>query len=288
MAAAIQKTSWADDVEDLDQSKGEDYVDDNGIRTTVEYTVNEEGKKLKITRKIKRTLQKSLVEHAVAERKTWAKFGLEKGKKPGPDGATTTVGETVFLKLTPGNKSAELEPSEQQALKATLSKAGAGKVVCRICKGDHFTAKCPYKDSLAGLDNIETPPAGDEDGDAPTPAAAPAAGGPSKYVPPSMRNRGPGESMPRAGGSRDDLPTLRVTNISEDTQENDLRELFGSFGRVARVYVGRDRDTGVGKGFAFVSFEDRAVAQRAMEKMNGHGYDSLILNVQWSQPREQK
>ena len=129
----------------------------------------------------------------------------------------------------------------------------------------------------------ETPPvAGDEDADAPEPAAAPAAGGGSKYVPPSMRNRGPGESMSRPGGSRDDLPTLRVTNISEDTQENDLRELFGSFGRVARVYVGRDRDTGVGKGFAFVSFEDRAVAQRAMEKMNGRGYDSLILNVQWS------
>ena len=39
-------------------------------------------------------------------------------------------------------------------MKATLSKAGAGKVVCRICKGDHFTAKCPYKDSLAGLENI--------------------------------------------------------------------------------------------------------------------------------------
>jgi len=198
-------------------------------------------------------------------------------------------------------QSADSETSEQQALKATLSKAGAGKVVCRICKGDHFTAKCPYKDSLAGLENIgasrdyrageidltirslETAPlAGDEDADAPTPPAAPAAGGPSKYVPPSMRNRGPGESMSRPGGSRDDLPTLRVTNISEDTQENDLRELFGSFGRVARVYVGRDRETGIGKGFAFVSFEDRTAAQRAMEKMHGRGYDSLILNVQWS------
>jgi translation initiation factor 3 subunit G len=73
-----------------------------------------------------------------------------------------------------------------------------------------------------------------------------------------------------------------VTNISEDTQENDLRELFGVFGRVARVYVGRDRETGAGKGFAFVSFEDRAVAQKAMEKVNGKGYDSLILSVQWS------
>lgn len=89
--------------------------------------------------------------------------------------------------------------------------------------------------------------------------------------------RGPG-----GGGNRDDLPTLRVTNISEDTQENDLRELFGHFGRVARVYVGRDRDTGAGKGFAFVSFEDRAVAQKAMEKVNGKGYDNLILSVQWS------
>jgi translation initiation factor 3 subunit G len=53
-------------------------------------------------------------------------------------------------------QSAELEPSEQQALKTTLSKVGAGKVVCRICKGDHFTAKCPYKDSLAGLESFGT------------------------------------------------------------------------------------------------------------------------------------
>jgi RNA recognition motif-containing protein len=83
-------------------------------------------------------------------------------------------------------------------------------------------------------------------------------------------------------GGADDLPTLRVTNISEDTGENDLRELFGSFGRVARVYVGRDRETGAGKGFAFVSFDDRAVAEKAMQKVNGRGYDNLILSVQWS------
>lgn len=136
----------------------------------------------------------------------------------------------------------------------------------------------------------EAPPAAalgpDDDGDSPAPTAAPSAGGPSKYVPPSMRAgaRGPGESMGRPGGagSRDDLPTLRVTNISEDTQENDLRDLFGTFGRVARVYVGRDRETGIGKGFAFVSFEDKSTAQKAMDKMHGRGYDSLILNVQWS------
>lgn len=127
----------------------------------------------------------------------------------------------------------------------------------------------------------ETPPFQDE---------APPNEGPStsntggKYVPPSMRggpgaSRGPGESM---RGTRDDLPTLRVTNISEDTQEQDLRDLFSYVGRVARVYVGRDRETGVGRGFAFVSFEDKATAQLAIDRMNGRGYDNLILNVGWS------
>jgi RNA recognition motif. (a.k.a. RRM, RBD, or RNP domain) len=130
----------------------------------------------------------------------------------------------------------------------------------------------PDDDVLAPSNDTSAPPTG-----------AGATSG--KYVPPSMRggSRAPGESLGRAGGGgRDDLPTLRVTNISEDTQENDLRELFGMFGRVARVYVGRDRETGAGKGFAFVSFEERSVAAKAMEKVNGKGYDNLILSVQWS------
>ncbi|KAI0826993.1 translation initiation factor 3 RNA-binding subunit [Trametes gibbosa] len=291
-AANAPKTSWADDVDEFDAPKGEDYTDENGVRTTVEYTINDDGKKVKITRKTKRVLQKAVVDHSVAERKTWAKFGQERGSKPGPDRATTTVGENVFLKLSAGNKSSEPEPSAEQSVKASLAKAGAGKVVCRLCKGEHFTAKCPYKDSLSGLDGADTPPAGLDDTGTPAEpaAAAPATGTGGKYVPPSMRGggRGPGEAMGRPGGSRDDLPTLRVTNISGDTEENDLRDLFGVFGRVARVYVGRDRETGAGKGFAFVSFEDKSAAQKAMEKMHGRGYDNLILNIQWSQPREQR
>jgi translation initiation factor 3 subunit G len=62
-----------------------------------------------ITRRIKRTLQKSVVEHTVAERQKWAKFGKERGNKPGPDRATTTVGENVALKLSAGNKACPLQ-----------------------------------------------------------------------------------------------------------------------------------------------------------------------------------
>ncbi|KIM38380.1 hypothetical protein M413DRAFT_30212 [Hebeloma cylindrosporum] len=278
MASSLPKTSWADDVDDLELPKNEEFVDENGIRTTIEYTLNEDGKKVK----------KSVVDIAVAERQKWAKFGQEKGSKPGPDRATTTVGENVTLKLTAGNKQSEAEQVPEETMKSRVKAAGAGKVSCRLCKGDHFTAKCPYKDTLGGLENTDTGAGPDDDLGTGPETSAPAAATGGKYVPPSMRgaagSRGAGESM-RGAGNRDDLPTLRVTNISEETQENDLRELFGVFGRVARVYVGRDRETGAGKGFAFVSFEEKANAQKAIDKVHGRGYDNLILSVQWSQPR---
>jgi translation initiation factor 3 subunit G len=125
-------------------------------------------------------------------------------------------------------------------MRGELAKAGAGKVVCRLCRGGHFTAKCPYKDSLPVLEGtgiptfvsilllssycrLETPPfpGGDDSGAMPEAPSNSLSTGPGKYVPPSMRGgggvgRGAGESM---RGNRDDLPTLRVTNISEDTQE---------------------------------------------------------------------
>lgn len=43
--------------------------------------------------------------------------------------------------------------SEQQEEKKPVKSTTGGKVVCRLCKGDHFTAKCPYRDTLGGLEN---------------------------------------------------------------------------------------------------------------------------------------
>lgn len=43
----------------------------------------------------------------------------------------------------------EEEPSQEEKIRKQLTQsAGGGKVVCRLCKGGHFTAKCPYKDSI--------------------------------------------------------------------------------------------------------------------------------------------
>lgn len=79
---------------------------------------------------------------------------------------------------------------------------------------------------------------------------------------------GPGDSMFR---SRDELPTLRISSLSPDADEDDLRTLFSKFGRINRANVVRDRETGESKGLGFVSFELRGEAEKAMVAMNGRG-----------------
>lgn len=58
--------------------------------------------------------------------------------------------------------------------------------------------------------------------------------------------------------------------------------MFERWGRVTRVFLAKDRDTGRAKGFAFVSFADRSDAAKACEKMDGFGYNNLILRVEFA------
>jgi translation initiation factor 3 subunit G len=156
--------------------------------------------------------------------------------------------------------------------------------------GDHWTLKCPYKDTPVDEvpKDLNMPKEEAETGEATQPSSAldKAFGGSGgKYVPPSMRG-----ASSSAGGANEsqnddrDTPTLRVTNISTDTREDDLKELFRVFGPVSRVYLAKDKETFQSRGFAFVSFVHREDAERALNKLNGHGYDHLILKIEWAKP----
>lgn len=63
-------------------------------------------------------------------------------------------------------------------------------------------------------------------------------GGAGKYVPPSRKFGGRGDAGPDGGSNNanmgEDHTKIRVTNISEDTTEGDLRDLFSAFGRINR------------------------------------------------------
>ncbi|KAF9108868.1 translation initiation factor eIF3 subunit g [Mortierella sp. GBA35] len=273
-------SNWADD-DDGDELP-QTFTDANGITTHIEFRLNDDGKKVKVTRRTRKKLIHDVVNKAVAARKKWPKFGKEKGNKPGPDPATTNVGDNIKLKLSSTGQIVQDVDEKHETMKAALQNK---KILCRICKGDHFTTKCPYKDSLGVEDAAATPAPAEE------PAAEEQTGG-SKYIAPHMRasasGGGPGG---RPGSSdrgdsmrekRDDQPTLRVTNLSEDVTEADVSELFKRFGHISRVFLARDRETGACKGFAFVSFTMREDALRALEAIDGRGYDNLILRVEWA------
>ncbi len=65
-------------------------------------------------------------------------------------------------------------------------------------------------------------------------------------------------------------------------EEQELRDMFERFGRVTRVFLAKDRDTGLAKGFAFISFADREDAVKACNKMDGWGFKHLILRVEFA------
>lgn len=85
-----------------------------------------------------------------------------------------------------------------------------------------------------------------------------------------------------------DENSVRVTNLSEDTREPDLQELFRPFGHISRTYIAYDRETHESRGFAFINFVSRDDAARAIKALDGYGYDNLILRVEWAAPREER
>ncbi|KAK3750228.1 hypothetical protein QZH41_015578 [Actinostola sp. cb2023] len=81
---------------------------------------------------------------------------------------------------------------------------------------------------------------------------------------------------------RDETATIRVTNLSVETYESDLQNLFRPFGPVSRIFLAKDKITNESKGFAFINFVHREDAARAIKTLQGFGYDHLILNVEWA------
>ncbi|XP_055520172.1 eukaryotic translation initiation factor 3 subunit G [Leucoraja erinacea] len=253
------------------------------LKTVIDYKVDEDGKKFKIIRTFRVETRKA--SKAVARRKNWKKFGTSEYDSTGPNVATTTVSDDVYMTFITSKE--DLCCTEEEDPMAKLK--GQKIVSCRICKGDHWTTRCPYKDTLGPMqkelaEQLGLTTADKEKGSDPEPVQ-PAQSKTGKYVPPSLRdgaNRR-GESM-QTNRRADDNATIRVTNLSEDTRETDLQELFRPFGSISRIYLAKDKNTGQSKGFAFISFHRREDAARAIAGVSGFGYDHLILNVEWAKP----
>lgn len=166
----------------------------DGIKTVIEYTRRPDGKVVMKTRTYKLENREVVVTKGVMERRNWAKFGVSKNLAPGPDPASTNVViDDIFLVLS-SKKEVKDDSDEQDKLADKLK----GRMVsCRICKGDHWTTKCPYKDKMAvarpdGAEPLDGEGADKPKGDGGEASGAGESEGPgvnSKgvYVPPSQR-----------------------------------------------------------------------------------------------------
>jgi len=98
-----------------------------------------------------------------------------------------------------------------------------------------------------------------------------------------MRGAGGGrQTAEEAQKAKEDSCTIRITNLSEEISDQDLRDLTSKFGSTGRTFLSKDRDTGRCKGYAFVTYNMREDAEKAMARLHGFGYDNLILHVEWA------
>ena len=81
---------------------------------------------------------------------------------------------------------------------------------------------------------------------------------------------------------------LYVGNLSFETTENDLQDLFEKHGTDSEVALMMDRMTGKSRGFAFVTMNDNAQGAAAMGALNGKDLNGRALNVNEARPREER
>ena len=79
---------------------------------------------------------------------------------------------------------------------------------------------------------------------------------------------------------------LYVGNLSFNTTETDLQDLFAQAGPVQEVTLMQDKFTGKSRGFAFVTMTSEADAQKAITEFNGKTVEGRPLTVNEARPRE--
>ncbi len=78
---------------------------------------------------------------------------------------------------------------------------------------------------------------------------------------------------------------IYVGNLSFQTSEDTLRDLFGQYGQVDEATIVMDRETGRSRGFGFVTMGDDNAAQSAIEALNGQEFEGRPLTVNEARPK---
>jgi len=84
------------------------------------------------------------------------------------------------------------------------------------------------------------------------------------------------------------VKNIFVGNLSFNTSEDELRQLFEPFGQVERVSIMTDRDTGRSRGFGFVEMASNEDGEKAIAGLNGSQVGGRTLNVNEARPKTER
>lgn len=81
---------------------------------------------------------------------------------------------------------------------------------------------------------------------------------------------------------------MYVSNLGFHVREEDLKQLFESFGEVISAKVIKDRDTGQSRGFGFVEMSSAEQANKAMASLHNKELEGRLVSVTVAKERESR
>jgi RNA recognition motif-containing protein len=84
------------------------------------------------------------------------------------------------------------------------------------------------------------------------------------------------------------VKNIFVGNLSFNTNEDELRQLFEAHGQVDRVSIMTDRDTGRSRGFGFVEMASNEDGDKAITALNGSQVGGRTINVNEARPKTER
>jgi RNA recognition motif-containing protein len=82
------------------------------------------------------------------------------------------------------------------------------------------------------------------------------------------------------------MTNIYVGNLVWGCTNEELMDLFGQYGQVAKAQIILDRDTGRSRGFAFIEMPNADEAATAIQNLNGADFKGRPLTVNEAKPRE--
>jgi hypothetical protein len=163
---------------------------------------------------------------------------------------------------------------------------------CRLCGGPHWTMMCPYKE-IAKQNGGKMPEGfggaaaggggGSIGGGGALMGMMTGAAPTGLYKAPSLRPGADGAPRPITEA---ELTQLKVSNLSPETTEDDLRALFQPFGNMdSKFRIARDT-YGESKCYAYLKYHTHREAEAARANLNGWRLNYMVIKVEFVAPRD--